>query len=67
MFGVVPVRVKGPVASGEALYCSEIEPGLAVSGRQLKKSQTIPNALIGIALETSGGFHDEVSLPFSTF
>ncbi|XP_065060539.1 uncharacterized protein LOC135687800 [Rhopilema esculentum] len=62
MFGVVPVRVKGSVASGEALYCSEIEPGVAVSGRQLKNSQTIPNALIGIALETSGGFYDEIHL-----
>eukprot|EP00795_Rhopilema_esculentum_P005890 gene5890-11224_t len=67
MFGVVPVRVKGSVASGEALYCSEIEPGVAVSGRQLKNSQTIPNALIGIALETSGGFYDELFVPCSAF
>ena len=51
MLGIVPVKVKGRVLANDPLYASADEPGVAVSGYNVKCKQ-IDSALIGYAFQS---------------
>ena len=56
MFGVVPVKVRGPVQVNDALYASREVPGVAVSvrgdnDRGVEKHRKDGDGFVGIAFE----------------
>lgn len=62
MFGIVPVRVEGPVKQGEILYASLKSPGMAVGSSNRGVTPLLGNdaAAIGVSWESMSAHENEV-------
>eukprot|EP00795_Rhopilema_esculentum_P005891 gene5891-11226_t len=66
MFGIVPVKVRGPVTRGDIVYASPSHPGVAVSSSTLGSKPLLINdsSALGMAWQTIYADEDELNLVY---